>query len=567
MAAAADLVLTNGAIYALDAPRRWHEALAVRDGRIVAAGRASDVDGLVGRGTYVYDLAGRLVLPGFQDAHVHACSGGLLAMRCDLHATGGREDCLAAIANYTAAHPQAAWLVGGGWSMDHFPGGTPSRADLDAVVPDRPAFLTNRDGHGAWVNGRALAIAGVTGDTVDPPGGRIERDVHGEPSGTLHENAMELVRRWVPEPSPAELERAILVAQGQLHRLGITAWQDASVDERTLAAYLKVARDGALTARVEGNLEWRRDRGEAQIADLLAQRAEARAGRLRLRGVKLFQDGVIENQTAALLEPYLDAGGRPGVDRGLRLFEPETLSRYVTLLDAERFQVHVHAIGDAAVRDALDAFADAVRENGARDSRHHIAHLELVHPDDSPRFASLGVVANVQPLWACPSGYIRDLTLPFVGPERGRRLYPFASLRRAGAMLAFGSDWTVSTPDPLPQIEVATTRAAPGEPVGEQLGVDERLELPEALAAFTIGAAYVNFLERDTGSIEVGKLADLVVLDRNLFSPAAGPPGDARVLLTLVEGKAVFADPDCGWEDGSPSAEPRAGAHRSTSSA
>ncbi len=546
MPAPADVVLAGGAAYTVDAARRWADAVAVRGGRIVGLGSAFDVEPLIGPRTRVLHLGGRMVLPGFQDAHVHPTLGGLLETRCDLHDVSGRDSCLERVARYAVEHPEAAWIVGGGWSMDDFPGGTPERADLDAVVPDRPVFLTNRDGHGAWVNSRALTLAGVTRATPDPADGRIERDAADEPSGTLHEGAMELVRFLLPPTTPAQWEQAILHAQAHLHRLGITAWQDASVREETLAAYRALAERGELTARVEGNLLWTRDRGEEQLADLLSQRATGTVGRLRIRGAKLFQDGVIENFTAAMLEPYLDAAGCPTDDRGLRLFEPETLCRHVALLDSHGFQVHIHAIGDAAVRDALDAFEVAREENGPRDARHHIAHIQVVHPDDVPRFARLGVVANAQPLWACPSAYIRELTIPFIGPERAAWLYPFGSLRRAGAILAFGSDWTVSTADPLPQIEVAVSRAAPGDLDGEALLPDERIDLPAALAAFTIGAAYVNFLERETGSIEVGKLADLVVLDRDLFSAPAVRPSEARVVLTLVEGEAVYADPELG---------------------
>lgn len=542
----ADLALTGGCVYTVDAARRWAHALAVRGGRIVAVGSNADIEALVGPQTRVLRLDGRMVLPGFQDAHVHPPLGGLLEIRCDLHEATGRQTCTGVVARYAAEHPDAEWIVGSGWSMDDFPGGTPDRTDLDAVVSDRPVFLTNRDGHGAWTNSRALELAGITRATPDPPGGRIERDDAGAPSGTLHEHAMELVRPLLPATTRAEWETAILLAQAHLHRLGITAWQDASIREETLVAYRALAERGELTGRVEGNLLWQHDRGEEQLGDLLSQRELGTVGRLRIRGAKLFQDGVIENFTAALLEPYLDASGRPTNNSGLRLFEPQELRRYVTLLDSHGFQVHVHAIGDAAVRDALDAFEAAEQENGSGERRHHIAHIQVVNPADVPRFARLGVVANAQPLWACQSAYIRELTVPFIGPERAGWLYPFGSLHRAGAVLAFGSDWTVSTADPLPQIEVAITRMAPGSAGADPLLPDERIDLPAALAAFTIGAAYVNFLEHKTGSIELGKLADLVVLDRNLFSPGVRP-SEARVLLTLLEGEVVYADAELDW--------------------
>jgi len=536
--AQADLVLTGGPVYTVDAARRWAEAVAVRGGRILAVGTARDVAEHAGPRTRVLELDGRLVLPGFQDAHLHPPSGGLYQLRCELHGTINRREYLELVRRYAAEHPGAEWILGGGWSMDSFPGGVPHRDDLDAIVPGRPIFLTSRDGHTAWVNARALELAGITRATPDPPDGRIERDAAGEPSGAVHEGAMSLVDRLVPETTQAEWEQAILLAQSHLHALGITAVQDATVEPETLAAYRALAERGGLTMRVEGNLRWTRDRGDEQIADMVEQRAQGSAGRLRVRGAKIFQDGVMENFTAAMLEPYT------GKDTsGISMHEPDELARMVTLLDAEGFQVHIHAIGDRAVRESLDAIEAAGRANGRRDARHHLAHIEVIHPDDIPRFRELGVVANAQPYWAVKSGYIEELTLPFVSEETARWIYPFGSLHRAGAPLAFGSDWTVSTANPLLEIEVAVTRVSPLDRDAEPFLPEERLDLPTAIAAFTIGSAYVNHLDSETGSIEPGKLADLAVLDRNVFDPGAGPIGDARVVLTLVEGEVVYEDP------------------------
>jgi predicted amidohydrolase YtcJ len=383
----------------------------------------------------------------------------------------------------------------------------------------------------------------VTRDTPDPSGGRIERDAAGEPQGTLHEEAQDLVWRLFPPTTQEEWEAGVLRAQAAFHALGITAWQDASIESADqLAAYRAVAERGELTMRVEGNLLWYRDRGEEQIEDLLELRASGSLGRLRIRGAKIFADGVLENFTGALLEPYVG-----GDNLGISMLDRDELERAVVALDAHGFQVHLHTIGDRAVRDALDAIEAAARANGRRDARHHLAHLQLVHPDDLPRFAELGVVANVSPLWACRSGYVDDLTEPFIGPERSARMYPFGSLLRAGARLAFGSDWTVSTNDPLPQLEVAMTRIFPETRELEPLLPEEGLDLATALRTFTAGSAYVNFLEDETGTIEPGKLADLAVLDRDVLDPGAGPIGDARVVLTLLEGETVHADPGLDW--------------------
>jgi predicted amidohydrolase YtcJ len=539
----ADLVLRGGTVFTADAAPGVTEAVAVHDGRIAWVGSAAEAGERIGPATRVLELEGRTVVPGFQDAHCHPAEGGVELTRCALYECHTREACLDEIARYAAANPDLDWVDGSGWSIDSFEHGTPSRVDLDAVVPDRPAYFLNRDGHGAWVNTRALELAGVTLETPDPSGGRIERLADGEAQGTLHEEAMNLVADLLPPITPEEWEAGILRAQETFHRLGITAWQDARIDGPTqLAAYRAVAERGELTMRVEGNLLWDRSREEEQVEELVELRAGGSLGRLRIRGAKIFADGVLENFTGALLEPYV------GTDNyGISMLDAEELERAVVLLDAHGFQVHLHTIGDRAVRDALDAMEAAERANGRRDSRHHLAHLQLVHPDDLSRFAALGVLANVSPYWACHSGYVDELTEPFIGPERSARMYPFGSLVRAGARLAFGSDWTVSTCDPLPQLEVAVTRVSPDTRDVEPLLPEERIDLPTALHAFTAGSAYANFLEAETGTIEPAKLADLVVLDRDVLDRGAGPIGDACVLLTLVEGEAVYADPGLGW--------------------
>jgi predicted amidohydrolase YtcJ len=539
--AEADLLVVGAPVYTADPARPWADAVAVRAGRIAAVGSERELAGLRGPATRVLQLAGGLVLPGFQDAHVHTAAGGLELAQCDLHEVEP-DGYPAAVARYAADHPDDGWVVGGGWVMDAFGVAGPHLAALDAVVADRPVYLESTDGHSAWVNRRALELAGVARATPDPPRGRIERDAAGEPTGALHEAAMGLVGDLVPDPGQAGWEAAIERGQAHLHRLGVTAWQDAAVAPEMLAAYRALAERGRLTGRVVAALRWEPDAGQAQLADLV-ERRKAATGRLRAGAVKLFADGVFENRTAAMLAPYLDGQGRPTGNHGIGMLAADELARVVTALDAEGFDVHVHAIGDRAVRDTLDAFAAAAAANGRRDARHQIAHLQFVHPDDRPRFRRLGVIANAQPYWSCLDGYMRELTLPFLDPERAGWQYPWASLRRAGAVLAFGSDWTVSTADPLAEIEVATRRVAPDDRDAEPFLPDERIDLPAALDAFTSGSAYALRLEAETGSVTPGKLADLAVLDRDPFDPAAGPVGDARVLATLVEGEPVWADP------------------------
>jgi predicted amidohydrolase YtcJ len=550
----ADLVLTGGAVYTVDAARTWAQAVAVSGGRIAAVGTDAEMRPYVGPRTEVVNLRGRMVLPGFQDAHVHASGGGLERSQCDLTEVHTREDYLTAIRSYADRNPGAAWIVGGGWGMDAFPGGTPSKDDLDEVVPDRPVFLSNRDHHGAWVNSRALALAGIDAATPDPPDGRIERTASGEPQGTLHEGAMNLLHRVAPALTPDEQVAGILEGQRYLHSLGITAWQEAIVGEYAVVpdcfdAYREVDSRGLLTARVTGALWWQRSVGLSQLDFLAERRAVASEGRFRTTSVKIMQDGVCENFTAAMLTPYLDGHGHETEGRGTSFFDPEELKEAVTAIDARGFQVHIHAIGDRAVREALDAIYAARAANGPTAGRHHIAHLQVVHPDDVPRFAGLGVLANCQPLWASNEPQMTELTLPFLGPERSAWQYPFGSLAASGAQLCFGSDWPVSSPNPMWEMHTAVNRTTAPEYPFRGPDTDtpflpgERIGLPAAIAAFTMGSAYVNHDERDAGSVEPGKRADLVVLDRNLFAQPAAEIALAEVDLTLIDGTVVHARP------------------------
>ncbi|WP_216588397.1 amidohydrolase [Streptomyces brasiliscabiei] len=553
----ADLVLTGGPVHTVDPARSRATAVAVRGGRIVAVGH-DEVHALIGPGTEVVDLAGRLLLPGFQDAHVHPQGAGLELGLCHLADTVDPAEYLRRIRAYADAHPDAEWITGGGWSLEAFPGGAPTAAALDAIVPDRPVFLPNRDHHGAWVNSRALERAGIDARTPDPADGRIERDADGNPTGMLQEGAVHLVGRLVPDPTPEEQLTALLRAQAVLHSHGVTAWQDAIVgayaNMTDPAPSYRTAQDrGLLTARVVGALWWDRERGAEQIPELVARRAELSGGRFRAGTVKIMQDGIAENHTAAMLDPYLtgcgcapdgnsksDSGGS-----GISFVEPGELKKYVTELDALGFQVHFHALGDRAVREALDAVEAARTTNGHRDTRHHLAHLQVVHPDDVRRFRPLGAGANLQMLWAAHEPQMDELTLPFLGPERGARQYPFGDLLRAGATLAAGSDWPVSSPDPLQALHVAVNRRSPDAPEGTpEFLPGQRLDLGTALAAYTAGSAHVNHLDTLTGSITVGRAADLVVLDRD---PFASPPEEiaaTRVLQTFVDGERVHAAPD-----------------------
>jgi predicted amidohydrolase YtcJ len=561
----AELVFAGGAIYTADASRRRMvpaqaadgspaSSVAVVGGRIAVIGTAADpeIQELIGPTTEVVDLRGRALLPGFQDAHVHPAFAGVTMIGCNLIGATSLDEALARIAAYGQEHPEREWIAGSGWRMEWFPAGTPDRLTLDRVTSGRPAYLSNRDGHGAWANTRALELAGIDARTPDPADGRIEREPDGGPQGTLHEGAANLVGCLVPELTFDERLAGLLRAQQHLHARGITAWQDAIVGDYLgspdpLPVYLAAAASGQLTARVEGALWWDRTRGAEQLPEILARRERGRAPRFRANTVKIMQDGVAENFTAGMLEEYLDPTGCHAHGSGLSYVDPVALLGYVTQLDALGFQVHLHAIGDRAVREALNAIEAARTANDApgrerTDNRHHIAHLQVVHPDDVPRFAELGVTANMQALWAAHEPQMDELTIPFIGPERAGRQYVFGDLLRSGARLAAGSDWAVSSANPLRACHVAVNRCLQGATgaEAEPFLPRQRLELAEALAAYTIGSAYVNHLDDETGTIEPGKLADLVVLDRDPFAGPKSEIGSTGVLATYVQGETVY---------------------------
>ncbi|GAB3994550.1 amidohydrolase [Nocardioides marmoraquaticus] len=507
---------------------------------LVEAGRVSAVGRDVPAGWGTVEAAGALLSPGFTDAHVHVVQGGLERIRCDLSGLEGRDAYLAAVASYAAASDRE-WVLGGGWAMAAFPGGTPTATDLDTAVADRPVFLANRDHHGAWVNSCALELAGIHAGTPDPADGRIERDADGHPTGTLHEGAMALVTRLLPATTEQEHDAALLAGQSYLHSLGVVGWQDAIVGaysgmDDCGPTYLRAAQRGTLTGHVVGALWWDREAGLEQLPSLLERRAAYTHGRFRATSVKIMQDGVAENFTAAMTAPYLDRCGHPTRNDGLSFVDAALLRRAVPALAAEGFQVHVHAIGDRGVREALDALELAAP------GRHHVAHLQVVHPDDVRRFAAAGVAANCQALWACLDDQMVDLTLPFLGPERAGWQYPFGELHRAGTRLVMGSDWPVSTPDPLTAIHVAVNRWDHEERQEERRQPflpEQALDLETAFAAYTSGSAWVDGREDVAGTLEPGREADLVLLDRDPFAAPVDEVGAARVAATWVGGVPV----------------------------
>jgi len=541
----ADLGFKNGDVCTVDGVRRWADAVAVKGDQIVYVGSDSGVDAFIDAGTRVVDLKGKMMLPGFQDVHIHPPWGGVAHAGCPLFDYTVLENLLAAIRDCVDADPEAPYVRGEGWTVTLFEDGIPHKRLLDEIESTRPVYFQSSDGHSLWVNSRALEVMGVTSETPDPHGGRIDRDgATGEPIGVFQEDAA-IAMAWEKTPyTDDEIERGLRYSVKYLNSLGITSVQDAIVKIEgndpysSLEAYRRVNESGDLTLRSVLALFWDVNRGNEQIAGFIEARKQYSHGAVRASSIKIWLDGVMETETAALLEPYLD-----GTNTAPYISQQD-LNQAVAELDGAGFQVHVHGIGDAATRYALNAFEYTREKNGIRDSRHHISHLELVDPADIPRFRELDVVANFQPLWALPDTYITDFTVPKIGPERSRWLYPIGSVLQAGGMIAFGSDWYVTTPNPFPQIETAVTRQ---DAYGEVEGVlepSERIGLHDAISAFTINAAFVNFQDDTTGSIEVGKLADLIVVDRNLFSIDPQEISEATVELTLFGGRVVHGDLD-----------------------
>ena len=520
----------------MDAARRWAEAVGVRDGRIVYVGGDSLPAGLIGPATEVVDLAGGMVLPGFHDAHVHPISSGIELGECALHDLTTARAVLDSVRACAAAAPDHPWVRGTGWQLPLFPEANPTRAALDEAVPDRPAALEAADGHSLWANSRALAVAGVSRDTPDPPKGRIERDARGEPSGTLRESAVDLVMKAVPARTEAALAAGLERAQREANRFGITTMFAATADEPALRTYAAADKAGRLSVRVVAASYPNPEEPDSILSRARRWRAAYATPRVRPVAVKLFEDGVIEARTAAMLAPYLDRKG----DAGTPNFDAPTLDRIAAALDRDGFQIHVHAIGDRAIRMTLDAFEHARRTNGVHDSRHAITHLQVIDPADIPRFRRLGVVANFEARWANGDEYLTKLAEPGLGKARSRWQYPIASVVRSGAVVTGGSDWSVSSLDPLEAIEVGITHREPGETDRPPWNPAERVDLPTMLALYTINAAYAMHQDRETGSIEAGKLADLVILDRNLFAQAPERIHLARVTRTLLEGRTVY---------------------------
>lgn len=518
-------------------PGRTTSALAVRDGVIAALGG----DALALAADEVVDIEGGLLLPAYSDGHAHPVQGGVELAGPAVYGKESVADVVAAVRAFADAHPGLDWVVGGGYDPTLAPDGAFDAAWLDEAVPDRPVLLHATDHHTVWCNSAALAAAGISAATPDPPDGEILRRADGSPLGTLREpNAWHLVVDAAPPATPEQLVDGLAAACASMASFGVTWMQDAWVELGGLAPYLTLAESGRLTVRsnlafLADPASWRDD-----AAAIVAQRERVRAlGLPRLltgETVKYFADGVIEAGTAQMLEPYLDSH-----DHGMAMWAPDELAAAVAHFDALGFQTHVHAIGDAAARHALDAIEHAVAVNPPRDRRPVVTHVQLVDPADLPRFAALGVTAAMQTYWAQPDPLQDLLTAPRLGPERTGRQYPVATLLALGTRLSLASDWPVSTNDPLEAAVVAAARqTAAGEPADGWVPA-ERIPFEDALLAATAGGAYQGFTDAYRGRLAAGLDADLVWYDRDLL---ALPPLEARAATvrgTWLAGTRTYA--------------------------
>ena len=536
--AAADAVVVNARIYTVNAQQPWAEALAIRSGKIMTVGSTREINRYRGANTRVIDAHGRLVLPGFTDCHIHFMEGSLGLLHVDLNGAATVREIQKRVSAYAVAHPRDEWILGMGWNYPAFaPSGMPDRRILDEVVLDRPVFLEAYDGHTSWANSKALAVAGITRETPDPPNGKIVRDGQGAATGALLEEAGELVSKFAPKPSRDERLAALRQGLHEANRVGLTRVHSAGGDFEWLDLYNELRQKGELTVRqyiayflnppelTPADIEKAEQARNAYRDDLIATGA-----------VKTMLDGVVEAHTAAMLTPYSDDPTKSG-----KLFwDPAKYRQAIVELDRRGFQIFTHSIGDRAVRLALNAYEQAGTKNHTSDARHRVEHIETITAEDIPRFGSLGVIASFQPLHAYPDDDTLHIWARNAGPDRVSRAWVWHSIETTGGRLAFGSDWPVVTLSPWPGVQNALTRqTTEGDPPGGWLP-KERISLEDTIKAYTLGAAVAGRREKTEGSLEAGKVADLIVLSQNLFEVAPNQTGKTEVVLTMVGGRVVY---------------------------
>ncbi len=534
-----NLVFKNGSIYTVNKGYLWAQAIAISGERIVFVGADKDVEALVGSESEVIDLEGKMILPSFIDAHAHPSHSMDYVGNINLYSQESLEEYKQTIKDFVESHTDAKVFRGSGWNDALFPNIGPSKEILDALVPDRPISLVSYDGHSLWVNSVTLDKANITKETPNPDGGVIGRDPEtGEPNGILRETASKLIDYVFPDYSIEERVNALLAYQEMANKAGVTTCHDAMLDTQSIAGFKAIEADGSLQMRFRGSIVIEPDQpAEEQIEMLLSERSRNFHPKFQTNTAKIFVDGVVEGGTAYLLEPYQHLPDFYGE----LIWNPHQLKEICAALDKERIQIHIHVIGDAAARIALDALEYAQQMNGKRDARHLLTHLQLVAAEDILRFEQLGLIGVPNPYWFKLDDYYWCLALPYLGKERADHEYPMQSFLEAGVLMASASDFPVTIPfDPLIGIETGITRSEIGVSTVEILWPEEKVNLEEMIASFTINGAYANFLEDEIGSLEVGKRADFIVLDRNLFQIPPNEIAKTKVLKTFIDGKEVF---------------------------
>jgi len=539
----ADLVFKNGFVFTVDSLNTKAEAIAVKDGKIIFVGENGTVKSFIGENTKVIDLNGKMILPGFIDSHAHPISSYRYFYELNLYGLKSSEEIQQAIKKYLSEHPEAKYVKGRGWSNTDFPKSGPDKKIIDEIVKDIPVSFSSEDGHSKWVNSKTLELAGITNETKNPKGGVIERyDGTSEPNGTLRENAADLVYDIFPVYSIEELMKGLEAYQKMALSFGITTAHDAYLDagSNETEAYRNLESKKILKMRFRASLYIDPEKSVDQINLLLDERNNNTGEFFQTNSAKIFVDGVVEGSTAFLKGPY---NHQPD-SYGELLWNIDSLNKMCSALDKDNFQIHVHSIGDAATSVTLYAFAFAEFQNGRRDSRNSITHLQLVDASDIKKFKELGVVALPQPYWFSKDDYYYNIQVPYLGQKRADEEYPMKSFFDKGAIVASSSDYPVTIPcNPLEAIQYGITRSEFNTTDStEILWPEERVSLEQMIRSFTINGAYANFLEKETGSIEVGKKADLVILDKNLFEIPVNEIHKAKVLMTFFDGEEVFVD-------------------------
>jgi predicted amidohydrolase YtcJ len=539
IAQSADVIVHHAKVYTVNANQPWAEAIAIQGDKIIAVGSEDDVEKLRKPKTKMVDAGGQLVLPGFVDCHIHFLDGSLSLSRVNLEGAKDVADIQQRLREYAAKHPGKDWILGRGWDYAMFGAAAlPDKKYLDELFPDRPAFIEGYDGHTYWANSKALAMAGITKDTPNPPNGVIVRDpATGEATGALKEAAHGLVGKIVPKPTRAEKLEALRAGMKWANKNGLTRVQSAGGDFEELALFDQLRRGKQQTLRFY--IAYFLDPPELRPVDI--EKIEAARKKYAddwISGgvVKMMVDGVIESHTAAMLEPYTDD---PSL-KGKLFWEPDKYKAAVAELDKRGLQLFTHAIGDYGVRTALDAYENAEKVNGTQDRRPRIEHIETIQAVDVPRFGKLGVIASMQPLHAYPNDDTLNVWARNIGPDRASRAWVWKSIANDSGHLAFGSDWPVVTLNPWEGVQMAVTRQTKeGTPKGG-FGPAQRLSVADAVYGYTLGAAFAGRREKTEGSIETGKLADIIILSQNIFDVDAHKISDTKVATTMVGGRIVY---------------------------